>query len=136
MTGVITMGLLSRLIDAVLGRPTASVPMSAAADALDHNADFVLWLNGIRAARGLGPVRVDPEMIAISRENSRLQANRGLVGHYVIGSARLQAAAPGPYEGIGAMWMGSPKHRPYLLYPAATRMGLAGVCDFWTLSLA
>jgi uncharacterized protein YkwD len=94
---------------------------------------FTSWLNGIRAAYGLGPVGYDPNLANWAAMNNQHQAARGL-GHFVMGPARRQNSGMGGFPGVEAMWMASPAHRAALLDPTITWIGIAGLGAWWTFN--
>ncbi len=97
-------------------------------------AGFLVWLNGVRAQHGRAAVGWDQDLANWAAQNNIQQNSRG-IGHYVLGPARRQNSAMGPFSAIGSMWMHSPGHRSALLDPSIRSIGLAGAGAFWTLNL-
>jgi uncharacterized protein YkwD len=94
---------------------------------------FTAWLNGTRAAYGLGPVGYDPNLSSWAAMNNSQQAAYG-IGHFVMGPARRQNSAMGGFPGIESMWMASPAHRAALLDPTIRWIGIAGLGAYWTFN--
>ena len=113
--------------------PAADTSTAAAAAAYSDPYGFLSWLNATRAAYGLPAVGHDPNLSNWAAENNNHQAARGM-GHFVMGPARRQNAAMGPYSNIGSMWMNSPAHRAALLDPTIRWMGIAGLGAYWTFN--
>jgi uncharacterized protein YkwD len=110
----------------------AETATQAAAPASDPYG-FTSWLNGVRAQHGLPAVGYDPNLESWAAANNGQQNARGL-GHFVMGSARRQNSAMGPYESIGSMWLASPAHASALLDPSIRYIGLAGSGSYWTFN--
>lgn len=111
---------------------TAQRAAAPAAPATDPYG-FTAWLNATRAQYGLGPVGYDPNLTNWAAVNNAQQQARGM-GHFVMGPARRQNAAMGPYGTIGSMWLNSPGHRAALLDPTIRWIGIAGLGAYWTFN--
>jgi len=135
--------MLSLILSAVLWQtppaPSKSPPATtetAAAEPAAAAADpwgFTVWLNATRAAHGLHAVGYSADLTAWAASNNVQQVARGM-GHYVMGPARRQDAAWGPYHTIVMLWMGSPPHRAALLDPTIRWIGIAGSGAYWTFN--
>jgi uncharacterized protein YkwD len=115
-------------------------------------------ISGYRAANGLGPLTIDPELMKLASEQARAMAARDKLDHSVwlpfqerIQHSSFDAAIA--VENIAAGydtlaeafsgWRASPPHRANMLNPAVTRMGIAAAYAprskykvFWSLILA
>lgn len=120
-----------------------------------NQGEAVASVNALRRANGLGPVRVDPAVMAAARAQSLAMAQQGVMSHYAGGDfrGRLQANGVGrapAVENIAwgqrtlaeamATWRASPKHAENMLSPDMTRLGIAAAPGsggtYWTLVLA
>lgn len=103
-------------------------------------AEVARQVSAFRARQGLGPVTVDPQLIAIAQTQADAMARTGDVSHTVAGSFTSRLAAGGyeaeaAAENIGggfhdlgeamAAWEASPGHRANLLNRNVTRIGVA-----------
>jgi uncharacterized protein YkwD len=95
---------------------------------------FTAWLNATRAAYGLSAVGYDPNLESWAAVNNSHQTSYG-IGHFVMGSARVQNSAMGGFPGIESMWMSSPAHRAALLDPTIRWIGIAGLGAYWTFNV-
>lgn len=115
-------------------------------------------ISGYRAANGLGPVAIDPELMKLASEQAHAMAARDKLDHSVwrpfqqrIRQSSFDAAVA--VENIAAGydtlseafsgWRASPSHRANMLNPAVTKMGIAAVYApasrykvFWSLIMA
>lgn len=94
---------------------------------------FLGWINQVRAQYGLPGLVYDTNLEAWAHQNNAHQNARG-IGHYVMGSARRQNSAMGPYSSVPSMWMQSPAHRAAILDPTITRVAIAGSGSYWTMN--
>lgn len=125
----------------VVVRPTpqsevavAPAPAVAAAPvAYGDPYGFTVWLNTIRASRGLALVVYDPGLASWAASNNATQAARGL-GHFVR-HGRRQNAGWGSYAAVCASWLRSPAHAAALYDPGVRRVGIAGNGPWWTVNL-
>ncbi len=128
-----------------------------AAVRLDPQA-AVAAVNAYRAKNGLGPLRLDPALVAMAQRQADAMVAADALSHTVAGSfsARLAAAGiaageagenlGGGYYSLDAAmagWRGSPEHDANLKIRGATRMGIALAKDartrfgvYWALELA
>jgi uncharacterized protein YkwD len=112
----------------------------------------------IRAAYGLGPVRIDPALTRAAERQAQAMASAGVLSHDVGGSfgSRMNAAGLGNVptaENVGAghrsmqaaidSWQRSPDHQANLLMRDVTRIGVARVDapgkpygTYWAMVLA
>jgi hypothetical protein len=112
--------------------PAASQPVQPTPEAGSGDPyGFMAWLNGTRAAYGLGPVGYDPNLANWAALNNNQQLAYGL-GHFVMGPARRQNSAMGGFP--GAMWMADPAHAAALLDPTITWFGIAAAGAYWTFN--
>jgi uncharacterized protein YkwD len=96
----------------------------------------------VRAAHGLGAVRLDPALTQAARQQAQAMAAAGVLSHDVGGSfsSRMNAAGLGSVptaENVGAghrsleaaiaSWERSPAHRDNMLMSGVTRIGVARV---------
>ena len=115
-------------------------------------------LNAYRASRGLGPVRLDPQLTAMAQTQADAMAAAGQLSHDVAGSftQRLGQAHIGmseAAENVGAGyysleeamsgWRGSAAHDANLRLPNVTRLGIALAKNpathygaYWAMELA
>lgn len=115
-------------------------------------------LNAHRAARGLGPVRLDPALTAMAQRQADAMVATNTMSHDAGGSfsARVSSAgldtvraaeniSAGYYSTQAVMdgWRASPGHDANLLLPQATRFGIALAKDagttygaWWALVIA
>lgn len=91
---------------------------------------FTAWLNGQRAARGLGPVAWDAGLAGWAAANSA----RGF-GHNVLNGQFSQCVGMGSYQQVCWMWLADPPHAAILLNPSIRRAGLAVVNGVWTVDV-
>lgn len=134
-------------------RPKAA----AAAQPLDAAAAAAM-ISNYRRSHGLGPVRLDRELMRLAQQHARTMASRNELGHNVgasfedrvrNSSLRVRFAAENVAAGqrtlaeAFAAWRDSPPHRANMLAPEASRMGIgmarAGGSPyrvFWALILA
>lgn len=121
-------------------------------------AEAVRILNGYRAGKGLGPVRLDPALTAMAQRQADAMAAGDNLSHDAAGSftARVHAAGLDTVraaENLGAGyystqeafdgWKKSSGHEANLSMPQATRIGIALAKNpqtrfgaWWTLMLA
>ena len=140
-----------------LGLPGLNQSLATADAKLDVDSAQAL-VSGYRGANGLGPVSIDPELMALASEQARAMAARDKLDHSVyrpfqdrIRNSSFDAAVA--VENIGAGydtlseafsgWRASPPHRANMLNPAVTKMGIAAAYApasrykvFWSLILA
>lgn len=90
---------------------------------------FGVWLNGVRARSGLGPLAYDAGLAADAAVNSA----RGF-GHSFLGRARRQNAGVGAAMAVWQMWVVSGPHASALFDRSITRYGIAYVNGVWTYS--
>lgn len=152
--------LLPAILAAALGGCAPSTVSQATASlaaraAPVNQSEAVASVNALRRANGLGPVRVDPAVMAAARAQSVAMAQQGVMSHYAGGDfrGRLQASGVGrapAVENIAwgqrtlaeamATWRASPKHAENMLSPDMTRLGVAAAPGaggtYWTLVLA
>jgi len=116
------------------------------------------WLNAYRAKSSLGPVRLDPELMAVAQSQADAMAAADRMSHDVKGgfASRLAAAGvrageagenvcAGDYSTADAMaaWRRSPEHDVNLRLRAATRFGVGLAKNprsqwgaFWAMAIA
>lgn len=121
-------------------------------------AEAARLLSDIRAAEGLGPVRVSPALNAIAADYALVLASSGVVDHNIGGRLRGRLDAAGYQwreagENLGggyrsleeafANWQASPGHNANLLAANVTEMGIATAFNadspyrtFWVLLVA
>ncbi|HWP26040.1 MAG TPA: CAP domain-containing protein [Xanthobacteraceae bacterium] len=115
-------------------------------------------ISNYRRSHGLGPVRIDPELMRLAQQHARTMAAHKELGHNVGGSfeervrksalrarfvAENVAAGQRTLAEAFAAWRDSPGHRANMLAPEVTRFGI-GVARmggsqyrvFWALILA
>jgi uncharacterized protein YkwD len=119
--------------NAIAGTAAAAAEAPAEPVAYGDPYGFIGWLNSTRAAYGLPAVGYDQNLSNWAAENNNHQAARGM-GHFVMGPARRQNSAMGPFSNIGSMWMNSPAHRAALLDPTIRWIGIAGLGAYWTFN--
>lgn len=132
--------------------------LTSAAAAGPADAGAASMVSRIRAAYGLGPVRIDPALTRAAERQAQAMAAAGVLSHDVAGSfgARMNAAGLGQVptaENVGAghrslqaaieSWRRSPDHQANLLMREATRIGVARVDapgkpygSYWAMVLA
>ena len=118
----------------------AGLNAAAVAGPVEPGADAMV--TRIRAAHGLGPVKIDPALTRAAERQAQAMATAGVLSHEVGGSfgARMKAAGLGHVptaENVGAghrslqaaldSWQRSPGHQANLLMREATRIGVARV---------
>lgn len=99
-------------------------------------------INGVRAAHGLGPVRLDPTLEQIAAAHTQDMLRRDYFAHGAFATRVHAAGARGPVLGenlawswgagsgpaeIVDLWLGSPEHRRNLLRPGFTRIGIGAL---------
>ncbi len=138
-------------------QPTFYRSLATQGAELDANAAQSM-ISGYRRNNGLGAVTLDPALMRLAAEQSRVMAQRDKLDHSAgrafndrIGRSGFDAKVA--VENIGAGyhtlaeafsgWRDSPPHRANMLKREATRMGIAAVYApaskykvFWTLILA
>ncbi|HXF87516.1 MAG TPA: CAP domain-containing protein [Xanthobacteraceae bacterium] len=115
-------------------------------------------ITNFRRSHGLGPVRVDRELMRLAQQHARAMAARNELGHNVgarfedrVRNSSIRARFVAENVAAGqrtlaeafAAWRDSPGHRANMLAPEITRMGI-GVAGargsqygvFWALILA
>lgn len=105
----------------------------------------------VRAANGLGPVRMDPALTRAAQRQADAMAAAGVLSHEIGGAfgARMNAAGLGHVPtaenvGVGhrsaeaaiASWQRSPGHAANLLMNGVTRIGMARSGAYWAMVLA
>lgn len=114
-------------------------------------------MNQYRAAKGLGPVQLDPQMTAVAYQQAKAMADRDYMDHNILGDfgARLRAnRVLNVYAGenIGRnirtadkmfeWWIHSPVHERNIANPRVTRLGFAVVYSprsgkpYWAMAVA
>jgi uncharacterized protein YkwD len=108
-------------------------------------------VNAYRAANGLGPVRLDPQLMQAASSHSRSMQSAGQMSHDVGGSFSSRMSAHGvgraaAVENIAAgqrslsevmtAWQNSWGHAANLKNSGMTRMGIAVSGGYWTLIMA
>jgi uncharacterized protein YkwD len=116
-------------------------------------------ISAYRAENGLGPVRVNSQLVAAASKHSRAMGTRDKIDHRIGGSLAKRVTAAGyrwgavaenlaaGYSSVDdamAGWKRSSGHRRNLLNPYATEIGIAAVAtssdarypNYWTLILA
>ena len=115
-------------------------------------------ISGYRANNGLGPVTVDPELMAVAETQSMAMAKRNKLDHDVKGPLEKRLGASGypaklAVENVSAGyhtlaeafsgWRDSPPHKANMLKNGVTKLGIAAIYApntkykvFWTLILA
>ncbi len=150
------MACLSRVrVFCVLAFALALMPVAEAGPADSAAASMV---TRIRAAYGLGPVRIDPALTRAAERQAQSMAAAGVLSHDIGGSfgSRMNAAGLGRVptaENVGAghrsmqaaidSWQRSPGHQANLLMREVTRIGVARVDapgkpygTYWAMVLA
>ena len=99
-------------------------------------------VNGVRASRGLRPLRVDTALVRAARAYSARMLRTGVFTHGALGARLAEHGARGPVFGenlawgvgssaaaraIVGSWLRSPGHRANLLRPGWTRIGLGAL---------
>lgn len=149
-----TAGLLSRRLVLALGlAPSVAAAQPAVRVSTREAAAAARLINAYRAARGLGPLRVDARLNAVAAEHARAMAGVDLLSHDIGGgyAARMRRhGLPTDSENLGwgyetaaeavAAWRASAPHHANLVKPHG-RMGLAravapGMRPYWALVLA
>jgi uncharacterized protein YkwD len=137
-------------IDARVLRALESVHVEPAAAAA--------MLTAYRASHGLGPVRLDPALMAMAQRQANAMVAANALSHDAAGgfTARILASGldtPRAAENLGggyysaeeafAGWRNSPEHNSNLLMPQATRFGIALAKDartrlraYWAMEVA
>jgi uncharacterized protein YkwD len=101
--------------------------------------DLVARLNAERAARGLGPVAVDPQLSQAARGWSQTMGQRNTMfhsnlstwsaGYIAIAENVAWETSPGMTSGdMHTMWMHSDGHRHNILAPNVNRVGVGVAC--------
>jgi uncharacterized protein YkwD len=128
------------------GRPLSGVAPAQAASRTSEAAAAAALISRYRAARGLGPVKVDPRLNAAAEQQARAVAQAGWLSHGdFAGRMRAYGIRGTSAENLGigvqsveaaiAQWQGSSAHNANLLMPQVTRIGLARASHFWALVL-
>ncbi len=121
-------------------------------------AQATAWLNAYRAKSGLGPIRLDHDLMALAQSQADAMAAADRMSHDVKGNfaSRLAAAGvrvgeagenvcAGYYSTAEAMeaWRRSPEHDVNLRIDAATRFGIGLAKNprsrwaaFWAMAIA
>jgi uncharacterized protein YkwD len=138
-------------------QPTFYLSM-AEADAKVDAAAAASMISGYRQNNGLGPVQVDPVLMAAAETQADAMASRNKLDHNVAGSLAKRIKTTG-YEAKVAVenvsagyhtlaeafsgWRDSPPHRANMLNDGVTKLGIAASYApntkykvFWTLILA
>ncbi|HVF74089.1 MAG TPA: CAP domain-containing protein [Acidimicrobiales bacterium] len=130
--------LLAGMCMAIVGVlvPVAVAPAGAAADPQAAEAAFVAKINALRAAKGLGQLRVDAELTSIARQWAARMASKGDIAHNPSFSAQVQAnwVKLGENVGMGptvdklhAAFVASPTHYKNLVDGAFELVGVGVV---------
>ena len=115
-------------------------------------------LNAYRAAAGLGPVALDPQLIALAQAQADAMAAADQVSHNLNGGFAVRLAASGVRAGEAgenlcagyystaealAAWRASPEHDVNLRMRSASRFGVALAKNprsswgaFWAMAIA
>jgi uncharacterized protein YkwD len=119
----------------VLVLPAAALGASARSE-----SSLLHEMNRVRAAHGLGSLRVDTHLIRAARSHSREMLGSNVFQHGAFGSRMAQfnvtgtfagenlawgTGAKGTARGIVLAWLASPEHRANLLRPSFTRVGVS-----------
>ena len=139
------------------GQPSFFRSLATADGVLDVKAAQAM-ISGYRSNNGLGPVAIDPELMALASEQAHAMAAHDKLDHAVsrpfqerIKNSKFDASVA--VENISAGydtlaeafsgWRDSPPHRANMLNSQVTRMGIAAVYTpqskykvFWALILA
>ena len=137
--------------------PSFYVSLASTRAELDAKAAASM-ISGYRRNHGLGPVKLDRELMRLAQAQARAMAARNEPGHNAGGSfadrvrnssvrssAVVENVAAGYHTLAEAFsgWRDSPGHRANMLHPDVTRMGIAAVYApgskykvFWALILA
>ena len=128
---------------------TLALASSAFAGPADSGAASMV--TQIRAAYGLGPVRIDPALTKAAERQAEAMASAGVLSHEIGGSfgSRMNAAGLGNViaaENVGVghrsmqgaidSWQRSPGHQANLLMREATRIGVARSGNYYAMVLA
>jgi uncharacterized protein YkwD len=139
------------------GQPSFYVNLAQPGATLDAAAAASM-ISGYRANNGLSEVALDPQLMALAREQTATMAKRDKLDHNA-GKPFVQRLRSSGYnaktaaENVGAGyhtlaeafsgWRDSPPHRENMLLKGATRIGIAAVYTpaskykvYWTLILA
>lgn len=113
-------------------------------------------MNQYRAARGLTPVQLDPQLEAVAYQQAKAMADRDLMDHNILGDFGSRMKANGVLnvyggENIGRnirtadkmfdWWIHSPVHEANIANPRVTRLGFAVVYSstghpYWAMAVA
>lgn len=117
--------------------------------------DAAQVISAYRASKGLGPVVLDPVLLAIAQDHATAQARADKVGHSIGGTFSSRIRAVENQRGVSVEnvsagyrsfaeafsgWRESPRHNDNLLRKEVTRLGIATAINpeskfkvFWTL---
>jgi uncharacterized protein YkwD len=152
-------GLAACATDAEVAPGVSDLYVNLAASRAQLNANTAASIiSGYRRNHGLGPVRVDRELMRLAQQHARAMAARNELGHNVGGrfeervrnsTVRARVVVENVAAGYHSLaeafsgWRDSPGHRANMLAPEVTRMGIAAVHVpgskykvFWALILA
>lgn len=100
-------------------------------------ASLLQTMNGVRASRGLAPLRLDVRLLRAARGHSADMLRRHYFAHGSVASRVLAQGARGPVFGedlawgtevtaqwVVAQWLASPRHRAVLLRAGFRRVGI------------
>lgn len=164
-SGRITLGLLGREVMAARGVEPVAPPEAApqATSQIENSLPYeaarvVKLVNTERAAVGLPPLTVAPELTTAAAAYSAEMASSGLISHtgadgrgpaqrlldagyrWLRCGENLAVGQPTPEEAV-AFWMGSPPHRANILDPQMREIGAGyvwqpgGYGHYWTITL-
>lgn len=137
------LSLLPSLTAAFLVISGPVLACTAAAERQQIRQEFAQWVNGLRAERGLGPLRMNGNLDRAAKGHACDMAKNAFMGHsgsngstlktrlkragYGLRTANenLARSTSAPNSATPArLWLNSPKHLVNLLNPEITEMGL------------
>jgi uncharacterized protein YkwD len=152
LAGVMLIGLSACIgTSEITGSTQYRQAANAAAAATVSPSAALASVNAYRAANGLRPVTIDPQLMQAAASHSRAMQAAGQMSHDVGGSftSRLSAHGVGrgaAVENIAAgqrnlqevmtAWQNSSGHAANLRNSSVTRMGIAVSGGYWTLIMA
>lgn len=127
------------------------VALSSSASAGPAEPNPAALVSKLRAAYGLGPVRIDPALTRAAERQAQAMASSGVLSHEIGGSFRTRMNSAGlgnvvTAENVGvghrsaqgaiASWERSPDHQSNMLMREVTRIGLARSGPYWAMVMA
>ncbi len=137
------LAFLPSLTAALLVISTPVLACTAASERQQIRSEFSIWINDLRADRGLAPLRISGTLDRAARGHACDMSTNAFMGHNGSNGSTLKtrlrragygmktatenvarSSAPPSSAALERLWFDSAAHRANLLNPAITEMGL------------